>query len=209
MGTDGGFLRVNRSLCEILGYPEEELLGQDLPGDNPPRRPRCGSRPTAQDAGPRERTYQMEKRYFHREGQVVWILLSVSLVHDEEGEPLYFISQIQDISERKRAEQKIRAAEQRYRTLVEQIPAVTYIDPVDDPETSLYTSPQLEQMLGYTPEERQNEKLWPRRLHPDDRERILAADKRFEAGGGEPFRRSTACWPRTNRWCGCARRRCW
>ena len=113
------------------------------------------------------RTYQMEKRYFHKEGHVVWALLSVSMVHDEEGEPLYFVSQIQDISERKRAEQKIRDAEQRYRTLVEQIPAVTYIDPVDDPDTSLYTSPQIEQMLGYTPQEWQNEKLWPKRLHPE------------------------------------------
>src|SRR5919107_1455572 len=133
------------------------------------------------------RTYQMEKRYFHKEGQVVWALLSVSMVHDEEGDPLYFVSQIQDISERKRAEQKIRDAEQRYRTLVEQIPAVTYIDPVDVPDTSLYTSPQIEQMLGYTPQEWQNEKLWPKRLHPNDRERVLAADERFEAGGEEPF----------------------
>jgi PAS domain S-box-containing protein len=59
---------------------------------------------------------------------------------------------------------------------VEQIPAVTYIDPVDDPDTSLYTSPQIERMLGYTPEEWIEGKLWPERLHPDDRERILAAD---------------------------------
>ena len=188
VGTDGRFLRTNRSLCNMLGYREVELLGKtfqdithpdDLDADlDQVRRMLVGE----------IRTYQMEKRYFHKEGQVVWALLSVSLVHDEEGEPLYFVSQIQDISERKRAEQKIRAAEQRYRTLVEQIPAVTYIDPVDDPDTSLYTSPQIEQMLGYTPQEWQNEKLWPKRLHPDDRERILAADKRFEAGGGEPFR---------------------
>jgi diguanylate cyclase (GGDEF)-like protein len=53
------------------------------------------------------RTYQMEKRYFHKEGQVVWTLLSVSLVHDEEGEPLYFVSQIQDISERKDLEERL------------------------------------------------------------------------------------------------------
>ena len=188
VGKDGRFLRTNRSLCNMLGYREVELLGKtfqdithpdDLDADlDQVRRMLVGE----------IRTYQMEKRYFHREGHVVWALLSVSLVHDEEGEPLYFVSQIQDISERKRAEQKIRAAEQRYRTLVEQIPAVTYIDPVDDPETSLYTSPQIEQMLGYTPQEWQNEKLWPKRLHPEDRERILAADKRFEAGGREPFR---------------------
>ena len=188
VGTDGRFLRTNRSLCDMLGYREVELLGKtfqdithpdDLDADlDQVRRMLVGE----------IRTYQMEKRYFHKEGHVVWALLSVSMVHDEEGEPLYFVSQIQDISERKRAEQKIRDAEQRYRTLVEQIPAVTYIDPVDDPDTSLYTSPQIEQMLGYTPQEWQNEKLWPKRLHPDDRERILAADKRFEAGGGEPFR---------------------
>jgi diguanylate cyclase (GGDEF)-like protein/PAS domain S-box-containing protein len=188
VAPDGRFLRTNRSLCDLLGYREVELLEKtfqdithpdDLDADlDQVRRMLVGE----------IRAYQMEKRYFHKEGQVVWILLSVSMVHDEEGEPLYFVSQIQDISERKRAEQKIRAAEQRYRTLVEQIPAVTYIDPVDDPDTSLYTSPQIEQMLGYTPQEWQNEKLWPKRLHPDDRERILAADERFEAGGGEPFR---------------------
>jgi PAS domain S-box-containing protein len=69
---------------------------------------------------------------------------------------------------------------------VEQIPAVTYIDLADDLGTSVYTSPQIEQMLGYTPEEWHQNKLWPKCLHPDDRERVLAADERFEAGG-EPF----------------------
>ncbi len=88
-----------------------------------------------------------------------------------------------DITERKRAETRLGDAQQRFRTLVDQIPAVTYIDPVDDPETSLYTSPQIEKMLGYTPEEWREGKLWPKCLHPDDRERILAADERFEAGG--------------------------
>jgi diguanylate cyclase (GGDEF)-like protein/PAS domain S-box-containing protein len=95
--------------------------------------------------------------------------------------------QIQDVTGRKEAETRLREAEGRYRTLVEQIPAVTYIDPVDDPDTSLYTSPQIEEMLGYTPEEWQNEKLWPKRLHPDDKERVLAADERFEGEETERF----------------------
>ena len=188
VAPDGRFLRANRSLCENVGYPEEELLGKTFQDITHPDDLDVDLDNLRRMLAGETRTYQTEKRYFHRDGHVVWILLSVSMVQDEEGEPLYFVSQIQDISERKRAEQKIRDAEERYRTLVEQIPAVTYIDPVDDPDISLYTSPQIEQMLGYTPEEWRTEKLWPKRLHPDDRERVLAADKRFEAGDGEPFR---------------------
>jgi diguanylate cyclase (GGDEF)-like protein/PAS domain S-box-containing protein len=187
VGTDGRFLRTNRSLREILGYPEEELLGKTFQDITHPDDLGADLYNFDRILVGEVRTYQIEKRYMHKEGHVVWAHLSVSMAQDEEGEPLYFVSQIQDISERKRAEQKIRDAEQRYRTLVEQIPAVTYIDPVNDPHTSLYTSPQIEQVLGYTPQEWQNEKLWPKRLHPEDRERILAADERFEAGGEYPF----------------------
>src|ERR687890_2484906 len=132
--------------------------------------------------------FVMEYRQLAKDGHVVWIRDEATLVKNEEGQPLYWLGVRIDITERKRAEEALGDAEQRYRTLVEQIPAVTYIDPVDDPDTSLYTSPQIEQMLGYTPKEWLNENVWPKRLHPDDRERILAADKRFEAGGGEPFR---------------------
>jgi diguanylate cyclase (GGDEF)-like protein/PAS domain S-box-containing protein len=187
VAPDGRFLRTNHSLRELLGYPEEELLGKSFQDITYPDDLDVDLDHFGRMLAGEMRTYQVEKRYIHKDGHVVWAILSVSMVHDEVGEPLYFVSQIQDISERKRAEQKIRDAEQRYRTLVEQIPAVTYIDPVNDPDTSLYTSPQIEQMLGYTPPEWQNEKLWPKRLHPDDRERVLAADERFEAGGEEPY----------------------
>jgi len=90
--------------------------------------------------------------------------------------------------QRKYSEEALRDAGERYRILVEQIPAVTYIDSVDDPATPLYTSPQIEEMLGYTAEEWLEGRLWPKRLHPDDRERILlAADERFEKEGEGRF----------------------
>src|ERR671912_98387 len=107
VGTDGRFLRTNRSLCDMLGYREVELLGKTFQDITHPadldadldllRRTLLGE----------IRTYQMEKRYFHKEGQVVWVLLSVSMVHNEEGDPLYFVSQIQDISARKVLEKRL------------------------------------------------------------------------------------------------------
>ena len=119
VGRDGRWLQVNRSLCEILGYPEEGLLGKTFQDITHPDDLDVDLDNLRRMLAGETRTYQTEKRYFHRDGHVVWILLSVSMVHDEEGELLYFVSQIQDVSERKRAEQKIRDAEERYRTLVE------------------------------------------------------------------------------------------
>ena len=96
-----------------------------------------------------------------------------------------------EIARRERSEEALRAGEAKYRTLVEQIPAVTYIEELDvgGPEWNLvYVSPQIEALLGYAPEEYMTDpKIWERLLHPDDRERVLAEDARTELTG-EPFR---------------------
>jgi diguanylate cyclase (GGDEF)-like protein/PAS domain S-box-containing protein len=84
-------------------------------------------------------------------------------------------------------EQRLRDAESRYRTLVEQIPAVTYIDAMDAASTTLYISPQVEQLLGYAPYEWQSDAgLWERLLHPEDRERVLAEHLRSN-GSTQPY----------------------
>ena len=110
VGTDGRWLMVNRSLLEIVGYSESELLGrtfQDI------------THPSDLDADLEQfgrlfrgeiRFYQMEKRYFHKEGHAVWILLSVSLVRGPEGEPLHVVAQIEDITPRRLAEAEQRRA---------------------------------------------------------------------------------------------------
>jgi PAS domain S-box-containing protein len=86
------------------------------------------------------------------------------------------------------AEDALREAEARYHTLVEQIPAVLYIDAIDETSSTIYMSSRVEALLGYTAEEWQADpELWPKLLHPDDRRRVLAEHRHTNATH-EPFR---------------------
>ena len=104
VGLDGKLLEVNDALCEMLGYSETELRGkgfQEL--THPDDLSTDLGHVQALMSGERER-YTMYKRYFHREGHVVEAQLDVTLIRNAANAPLYFISQIQDITERRRLE---------------------------------------------------------------------------------------------------------
>jgi PAS domain S-box-containing protein len=105
VATDGHWLRVNRRLCDIVGYEKEELLGltfQDLTHPDDLETDLEGTRQLL--VGEIE-TYSREKRYFRKDGSIVWIYLTDSLVRSTLGEPRYFISVTEDITERKRIEE--------------------------------------------------------------------------------------------------------
>ena len=107
VGLDGKFLKVNKALLDIVGYTKDELLDIDFQTITYPEDLKADLAFVHQlMAGTRD-TYQMEKRYFHKNRHLVWIQLNVSIVRNEAGEPLYFISQIQDITQRKNAEMEI------------------------------------------------------------------------------------------------------
>ncbi len=81
---------------------------------------------------------------------------------------------LNDISNRKKMEDKLRKAEAKFRTLVEQIPAVTYIEALDNARTKKYVSPQIEQLLGFSPAEIiADPRLWFRQMQPEDHQRLL------------------------------------
>ena len=107
VAPDGSWLRVNDSLCEIVGYSREQLYGMTFQDITHPEDLDADLAQLEDTLAGRRAGYQMEKRYLRPGGQVVWALLSVSLVRDAAGAPLHFISQIQDISERKRLESEL------------------------------------------------------------------------------------------------------
>src|SRR5215211_9473224 len=170
VGTDGRFLRVNRSLCEILGYTERELLGKTFQEITHPDDLEVDLEHLRRLLVRVVRTYQTEKRYLHKDGHAVWTLLSVSVVHDEEDEPLYFICQIQDVSERKKVEKVIIESEERFRSLVQYSSDIITI--LDTDGTVHYVSPAVERVTGYKPEEQVGTNAFGS-VHPDDREQAL------------------------------------
>jgi PAS domain S-box-containing protein len=107
VGTDGRWLRVNDRLCAIVGYSREELMQltfQDLTHPDDLQADLDHVRRVLSGA---VKTYSMEKRYFRKDRSLVWAHLTVSLVRTEQGEPKHFISVVEDISERKRAEEEM------------------------------------------------------------------------------------------------------
>jgi diguanylate cyclase (GGDEF)-like protein/PAS domain S-box-containing protein len=186
LDVDGLVVYWNRAAEVMYGWSAEEAMGRRLKDMVVPD----GLRGQAEEIAAQLREgkdWRGEFKVLRKDGTTFPVEAINSPVFGEDGVLTGVIGVLRDVTERKLVEEALRDAEERFRTLVEQIPAVTYIDPVDDPDTSLYTSPHIERMLGYTPEEWRANKLWKERLHPDDQERILAADERFEASG-EPFR---------------------
>jgi two-component system, sensor histidine kinase and response regulator len=108
VAPDGRWLEVNPALCQILGRAEEELLACDFQALTHPDDLEADLLHVQRTLDGHINVYQMEKRYFHKQGHIVWGLLSVSLVRDIGGRPLYFISQIQDISGRKQTEESLK-----------------------------------------------------------------------------------------------------
>src|SRR6267143_87862 len=127
VGTDGRWLQVNPALCELVGYTEQELLATNFQAITHPDDLDVDLAFARQTLTGEIRTYQMEKRYFHKQGQIVWILLSVSLVRDPVGQPLYFIAQIQDITERKQVQEKLRESEARFRAILDNSPTKIFL----------------------------------------------------------------------------------
>jgi PAS domain S-box-containing protein len=110
-------LRVNRAFCKMLGYTEDELLSRTLHDITHPDDVETDLRLRATLLAGQSESYERQKRYIHKDGRTLWGHITCSLVRDSRGQPLHFISQVQDITERKNAEHALRESEERFRSL--------------------------------------------------------------------------------------------
>ncbi len=173
VGLDGVPFQVNRALCDLLGYTEEELLTLSAdalthPDDLPAERAYV-QRLLAGEI----RSCQFEKRYVHKRGHVVWASLAASLVRGIDGRPLHYVSQVEDVTERHHLYEQLRASEERFALAV--AAANDGIWDWDLRTDALYFSPQCRRILGRGNEDTPLVRsAWLSLLHPDDRDQASA-----------------------------------
>ena len=186
--NDGGDIYVSPQYEQIFGVPAELRMADP---DSWPEdiHPDDVDRVVAEERLSNEilEPFQSEYRIVRGDGKVVWVRDEAVLVRDGSGEPLNWLGLMTDISASKEAEERLQVAEARLRSLVEQIPVVTYTEAPEDEKESFYISPRIEAITGYPPEAFGDANFWESKLHPDDRERVLAEERRTDESG-ESFR---------------------
>lgn len=178
---EGHFLQANPAFCRLLGYIEADLLGQSLLTIIYPEDHSETINCMALLLQGRQRSYRAERRFCSRQGEVVWGLVSASLVTDRQGHPEYLICQVQDISdqqairqEQRRTEAALRLSQERYTLATTESQVGVWDWNVQTQE--LYLSPNLKAMLGYGDDEITNTPdTWINLVHPDDRAAVMTA----------------------------------
>ncbi|HUI41944.1 MAG TPA: PAS domain S-box protein, partial [Terriglobia bacterium] len=180
---DNRLLRVNQALCQLLGYSEQELLAkswEELTHPDDLERSRRAADEMRSCGAP---AAEFDKRYIHKGGNVIWVRMKIAAVRDGRGEPSYFITHVEDITERKRAEQALQESEGKYRSLVTNLPDVVWT--ADASGRFTFISPNIEQLSGYALDDidRQGVGLFFACIHPGDVSRVKEAMEGLFAKG--------------------------
>jgi diguanylate cyclase (GGDEF)-like protein/PAS domain S-box-containing protein len=179
------FTRINRAQCKVLGVasPEEAIGKSDLDFQ---------ARDLAQGFYAEEQALVesgqpiIDRLEFNPtpDGQPRWFSATKVPIKDKDGRVTGIVGISRDATERQQAEIELRATEAKYRTLVEQLPAITYVVALGEVNRTIYISPQVETLLGFSPDEwLADRELWIKQIHSDDREPVLAEVRRNDERG--------------------------
>jgi len=174
--SKGKYTYVSPVVEKVLGYKPEEMLQKhfyDLlyPDDHKEKLKREAFEMFAR----KEPFREFINRNAHKNGKEVWLSTSGVPLLDKKGELVGYRGTDRDITERKEGEKKLKKSEEKYRTVLENIPDVIWTS--DNKGNTVFISPKIKEIYGYSPEEiyEQGEKLWFERIHPDDVENVKHA----------------------------------
>lgn len=170
MTTIDGTMTINERMHEMLGYTETEFRNKKWQEITHPDDIKKGQDAIYKLLNGQARQLRFEKRYLHKNGNIVWTDVSTTLHHDEKDQADFFITSISDITDRKEAEKNLRRNERKFRALIEN--SSDAISLVDANGIEFYHSSSCHQILGYSAEER-NGKSMMELIHPDDIESVI------------------------------------
>lgn len=149
--TNGQLINVNKSFCNLMGYPEDELIGMNIREFNHPD-------DLAENIDMLNRLlkgefmyYSLDKRNIRKDGSYIWVNTTVSIKRSSNNDPLYFVAITQDITARKKAEEELEKSEKRFRSLTENAPDIILRQSPD--LRFIYLNPEIFRATGILPEE--------------------------------------------------------
>lgn len=171
--SDGTVVGWNPRATRLFGWSAAEAIGRHLSETVPARRQQAQLRSALRRCrvgGAGSAAERLELVARHRDGTMLPVEVALAAFEDHGGPTL--VAFIRDLAEQRAVERALRETEARHQSLVEQLPGIVYIDEIG--AIGRYVSPQVETILGYTPEQwLADHDLWRRALHPEDRERAL------------------------------------
>jgi PAS domain S-box-containing protein len=177
---DGRLMRVNPAFAAMLGYSVEEMQKVSFAAithpDDVAESRECMRALLADECA----KWAMEKRYIAKDGRVVWTSVTTALQRGRDGEPLYLVTHVQDITDRKRAEETLVASALRFRSIIESLTDVVYDWDLED-QITWYGN--IDGVMGYPSGEFPRTMAgWAARLHPEDAGKVMVAVDRQLAG---------------------------
>ncbi|HKQ92903.1 MAG TPA: PAS domain S-box protein [Blastocatellia bacterium] len=182
IGLDGRWLRFNDAVCAITGYSREELVTKTFADITHPDDIDADWAQARQVLRGEIPTYSMEKRYLCKDGSIAWVCLTVSLTRDAAGAPQNFISVIEDIGERKQAEEALRGSEERFRAIVSQ--ATAGIVETDLTGRLIFANQRYCEIVGYSETELRALRMHDI-THPDDLPASVVLFNQLANGGSD------------------------
>ena len=171
ISPEGQWKRVNKSLCLILGYTEEEMKQLTI-RDLTHQDDLDASLEILEDlAVGKIGEVKFEKRYIHKNGKPIWVIIAATMLYDSSGMPLHYVSQIEDITKRKEIENDLVLSEKKYRTIFENVQDVFYQTDQEGMVTEI--SPSIEKHSGYSRAEIIGMPVDMFYYYQQDRERII------------------------------------
>lgn len=167
---DDNIISVNDALCDMLGYNEEEFLNMHFreishPEDLP-KTPQYEDFKYHEDVS----RVQLEKRYYHKDGDIIWANIHSTILHDDKGTALYYMTQFQDITDKKLSEEALRRSEERFHHLFDL--GIVGMAIENSEGDWIEVNDRLCELLGYTKDELMT-KHWSELTHPEDIDKDL------------------------------------